>query len=384
MKILLVGEFSAYGGAKTYFRYLVEFYKRKNFQVILAITRRQLDSEIQSLLENGRQVRLVTIPERRAWPVALWARFPFSILLDIFTVVRCLREHPDLIVVSAAAPGSFVGLMALPYKILYVVHAYPADSPGTGVKSRARTGLYRIFFWLFIGKRKQIVAVSRFEKEVLIKRWMTDAAAKWISVIHNTSMLSFGNTAPKSHRSSPKATILTLGLVAWSKNPLLWIEAAKQVLERVGEQQEVEFVWAGDGDLLAECRERVCQLGISESVRFIGFQNEVAVLYETCDIYFQPSRAESHGMAVIDAMRFGFPCVVSRVGGLPESVLDGITGFVVDVDDINGMANRIVELVTSAELRKRMGQAAVERYNECFAHEAWEEKMMKLHLSVAG
>jgi glycosyltransferase involved in cell wall biosynthesis len=382
VKILLVGEFSAYGGAKTYFRYLVEFYKRKNFQVILAITARQLDSEIQALVD-GRQTRLMLLPDRGKSRLKLRSYFPFSIPWDIYRVARGLRERPNVIVVSAASAGSFLGLMLLPYKFLYIAHACAADTSGNSVKSRIGKWLHRIFFRLLAGKNKQIVAVSQFEKEVLAKRWMRNADAKWINVVHNTSMLACSSIKPKHHQGSSKIRILTLGLVAWTKNPMVWVEVAKHVLESVAGKQDIEFCWAGDGDLLAECREKIQHYGISESVRFIGFQSEVEILYEDCDIYFQPSRLESHGMAVVDAMRFGLPCVVSRIGGLPESVEDGITGFVVDVDNIREMADRLVELANSVELRARMGEAAVRRYSEYFSPAEWDEKMMRLHHSLA-
>ena len=76
------------------------------------------------------------------------------------------------------------------------------------------------------------------------------------------------------------------------------------------------------------------------------------------DIYVAASRWESFGVAVLEAAACGLPVVVSDVGGLPEVVEHGITGFVVRREDPGSVADALIRLVSSGELRRRMGDAA--------------------------
>ena len=100
------------------------------------------------------------------------------------------------------------------------------------------------------------------------------------------------------------------------------------------------------------------------------------------DIYFQPSLIESHGLSVVEAMRYGLPCVVSNTGGLPESVVNGKTGHVVGANDIDGMVDQIVLLLRNPALRETMGRAGCERYETCFEEHKWNEQMSDIHIKI--
>jgi len=124
----------------------------------------------------------------------------------------------------------------------------------------------------------------------------------------------------------------------------------------------------GSGPKLGELQELVRTLDVHEHVDFIGAvpHSRVPDELRAMDIFVALSRSESFGVAVIEASACGLPVVVSDVGGLPEVVEDGISGFVVPVEDAQTAAMKLEELLASAELRQRMGAAGRANVQDCY------------------
>jgi L-malate glycosyltransferase len=101
-------------------------------------------------------------------------------------------------------------------------------------------------------------------------------------------------------------------------------------------------------------------------VAFLGKQDSVAELLTCADLMLLPSRSESFGLVALEAMAAGVPVVATRVGGLPEVVVDGETGFLCEVGDVDGMAEAGVSVLTDNARWARMSAAAarvaVERF----------------------
>jgi glycosyltransferase involved in cell wall biosynthesis len=131
--------------------------------------------------------------------------------------------------------------------------------------------------------------------------------------------------------------------------------------------------------MLDSMRAQVNALGLDGRIRLLGFVSEPSAWYETAQVYFQPSLRESHGIAVLEAMAHGLPCVVADTGGLPESVVDGETGYVCPPADSAGFVGRITELLGDYALCERMGTAGRQRVESCFSEEIQEQKIMALY-----
>jgi glycosyltransferase involved in cell wall biosynthesis len=101
----------------------------------------------------------------------------------------------------------------------------------------------------------------------------------------------------------------------------------------------------------------------------VGAQEEVLPLLSISDVFLLPSAQESFGLAALEAMACEVPVVASRVGGVPEVIEDGISGFLHDPDDVDGMASSAVRLLTDDALHARMASAACRRVRETFCAE---------------
>jgi glycosyltransferase involved in cell wall biosynthesis len=123
----------------------------------------------------------------------------------------------------------------------------------------------------------------------------------------------------------------------------------------------------GDGPDLAEASECARAAELGDSVRFLGDQEQVVPLLSASDLFLMPSAQESFGLAALEAMSCGVPVIASRVGGVPELVEDGVTGFLCAPEDLAGMASAAVRLLTDANLHRQVTIAARTRAVECFA-----------------
>ena len=102
-------------------------------------------------------------------------------------------------------------------------------------------------------------------------------------------------------------------------------------------------------------------------VHYIGYVNEVENVYRTADIVVVPSRwQEPLGLINLEAAASRKPIVATRVGGIPEAVDDGVSGYLVEPGDVKALASRVAELIADPALRKRMGDAGRARVERDF------------------
>ncbi|HVG38678.1 MAG TPA: N-acetyl-alpha-D-glucosaminyl L-malate synthase BshA [Pyrinomonadaceae bacterium] len=127
------------------------------------------------------------------------------------------------------------------------------------------------------------------------------------------------------------------------------------------------LVMVGDGSERAPAEERARQLEIDKYCSFVGEQPAIVNYLSAADVLLLPSAQESFGLAALEAMACEVPVVASRVGGVPEVVTDGETGYLCAVGDVDGMAERAARLLREADFRLAMGRrarlSAVSRYS---------------------
>ncbi len=95
----------------------------------------------------------------------------------------------------------------------------------------------------------------------------------------------------------------------------------------------------GDGPDRLAVERQVADAGLADVVDFVGEQHDIVSWLSVADLFLLPSAQESFGLAALEAMSCEVPVIASRVGGLPEVIEDGVTGFICDPDDVEGMAD---------------------------------------------
>jgi len=123
---------------------------------------------------------------------------------------------------------------------------------------------------------------------------------------------------------------------------------------------------------------------IHNRVHFVGLVSEqdLAILYREAAAYVYPSPEEDFGMGIVEAMAAGTPVVAWRNGGPTVTVMDRVTGFLVEPYDTDDFADRLLQLATSPDLAERMGRAGHRRARELFSYEQHNTKLERALLDV--
>lgn len=138
----------------------------------------------------------------------------------------------------------------------------------------------------------------------------------------------------------------------------------------------------GQGPQEERLRALARELGIADGVLFAGFQREAHAFVAAFDVAVTPSIEEGFGLVALEAQALGVPVVASRVGGLPDIVLDERTGLLVEPADAAALAAAIARLLADAALRRRMGEAAM-REAQRFSLDAYVGRLSEIYHELA-
>jgi glycosyltransferase involved in cell wall biosynthesis len=161
------------------------------------------------------------------------------------------------------------------------------------------------------------------------------------------------------------------------KNHELFLEVAERI---TAELHEAKFIIVGDGPRREPLEQYAAQLGVTDSVRFLGTRTDVARILSTSDLFALTSHNEANPVSILEAMSVGKPIVATNVGSIREVVTDGRTGFLVPPGDATAFADRVLSLLHEPLRARAMGvearktvvdgwsvQAMVRRYERLIA-----------------
>jgi glycosyltransferase involved in cell wall biosynthesis len=176
--------------------------------------------------------------------------------------------------------------------------------------------------------------------------------------------LSPGEVRRELGLSSRSIVIGALGNLRPEKDLETFLLAARGILDAI---PSAEFLVIGDGPAGDKLKLLADDLHLSDSVRFLGERSDVPDLLATLDILVMSSYSESLPNAILEAMAMGKPVVATNVGGVPELVEEGETGFLVPPRDPKAIADRVLSLCRDSARRLQMGRAARARVESTFA-----------------
>lgn len=127
----------------------------------------------------------------------------------------------------------------------------------------------------------------------------------------------------------------------------------------LAEEPELRVVLVGEGALEADLRAEAERLGCESAVHFAGSRSDVPELMPAFDVFVLSSLYEGLPIALLEAMAAGVPCVATAVGGVPETVTDGVEGLLVPASDPQALASACGRLLSDDALRDRMGEASM-------------------------
>ncbi len=132
------------------------------------------------------------------------------------------------------------------------------------------------------------------------------------------------------------------------------------VFEKLNRVVPSKLMMIGDGPDRSHAEAYCRDHGLRQRVFFLGNVPNLEEVVGGSDLFLLPSEAESFGMAALEAMASEVPVIATKSGGLPEVVVDGVTGYLLPVGDVDDMAERAIEILANEDLARRMGAAGRE------------------------
>lgn len=196
-----------------------------------------------------------------------------------------------------------------------------------------------------------VVCNSRIVGEALVRDGVPQS--KVVIIPNGLPDAAFAETEPAFEK---RPGVLRIGMIARmnlkAKNHAVFLAAAARVAAKF---PEAEFVLAGDGPLRPELEAQAVQLGLGESVKFLGDRRDVPAILASLDISVLPSASESLSNVILESMAAGVPVVATRVGGNPELVNER-TGLLVAPGDAEALAEGIERLLRDDSVRAQMSR----------------------------
>lgn len=161
--------------------------------------------------------------------------------------------------------------------------------------------------------------------------------------------------------------VVTLGHICERKNQLLAVDLAADVLRSA---PDTVFCLLGrlnhSPDYVAQVQQRIAELGLTDTVRLMGFRTDTPEFLAGADVFLHTSIIDPHPRSVIEAMAARLPVVAYATGGIPETVVAGETGLLAPLEDTAGLAAHLSALVADPVLREEMGARGRARVEQQF------------------
>ena len=278
-------------------------------------------------------------------------------LRAFFSLVKEIRSFKPHVIHTHTAKAGFLG------RIASIVSFYPSIRVHT-FHGHLLNGYFGSFKRFLVVLAEKILAAFSHQLLAVGDKVRQDLLAAGVGTIKKFSLMPPGlqiSGLPNKIASqdfyglsSQKLQCAFIGRVTRIKRPDRFLDIVSEI-DRRG--LDIEFFIAGDGELLESCRARITDEDLP--VKILGWQSNIERVLAAADIVILTSDNEGTPLSLIQAGMSSLPVVTTRVGSVPEVVLDGVTGFVTDLD-VQKIADALEKLAKSAELRARMGASAQE------------------------
>jgi len=185
----------------------------------------------------------------------------------------------------------------------------------------------------------------------------------------------------KEFLSLPEETVLigTVGRMSKEKAQTYFLKAAARLKDK---HPKARFVILGDGQMRTDLEKEARTLGIEGICLFPGWWTDMETVFRGLDLFVLPSLTEGLPMALLEAMSYGLPSVVSEVGGCPDVIDNGKNGYLVKPGDLDTLTSRIDMLLSDPESRRRVGEQARIRIAERYTMDRYAGQFLSLYRTI--
>ena len=386
LKVLFLSIYDPYAkgsGPRTHLRYLSQALSKMGCEVHILV----LHSKKSGRVMNGVQVHYLNshfhIP-------SVWKGFVFPLLSS--KDVNSLCKEYEIDIVHGQSPSSFGYALLRKNATPFVVTLH-----GTSF-GEISSYLKMPFSWFHFSSMADAMVLqplwaflthieyNRADKVIAVSRATAKEAVQFYGLREDKVVTIYnGVTLPKLYFNgeNEQHMILSVGRLAWRKGFKYLLDAMPDVLTTYSDAK-LFLVGEGKDKVFLEGYAR--KLGIERSVCFTGkVSNRMLYsLYARAGVYVQPSLYEPFGITILEAMAMGKPVVATRVGGIPEFVINGVNGLIVDSGNSLALADAIMNVFSDATYAQKLAAEGKEKVQKEFTWEKTAQKTFRLYKQLLG
>lgn len=332
----------------------------------------------KALADNGHQVHFITYnqPARldffsenlfyhevsvSNYPLFDYAPYEVALASRMVDVVRF--EKLDILHVHYAIPHASAAFMAKQILLTYGIYIPVVTTlHGTDITLVGRDRTFKPVVTFSINKSDGVTAVSQNLRDNTYEFFEIEND---IRVIPNFIDLTRFSLKAKDHFKKAIAPSGEKILVHTSNfRKVKRTEDVVKIFAEVVKRIPSKLLMVGDGEERSACEQLCRDLDVCDNVRFLGKQDAIEEILSVADLFIMPSQSESFGLAALEAMACKVPVISTNAGGLPELNVEGVTGYLRDIGDIDGMAERAIYILEDAERLAQFKDNALARAKE--------------------
>lgn len=368
-RVLYITTAAEFGGAPLHVLQVMEYMVKKGHEVGLVA------APEPRLMEGARALGVKLFPNPHfVRPIKPWK--DFRALWPVFHAIKVF--NPDLVHAHSTKAGYAARLACalLRKPVIFTAHGW-AFTEGRSPIARKLLALAERLAAKVTAK---IICVSEHDRQLAL-RWKV-ARPEQLVVIHNgvdpRPFLETDGSPIREELGLNEGPVLTfVGRLAPPKDPVTLLSAVKDLPNGV-------LLIVGDGELQPQVERYIAENGLNRRVKLLGERRDVPRILAASDIFVLSSRWEGLPYTIIEAMMAGLPVVATRVGGIPELVEEGVTGYLVPPKDPDALVKAIHKLLGDPSLRHRMGEAGREKALQGFALDRMLRETERVYEEVLG
>jgi len=343
MKTAITVFTTGFGGVARYILTLSKSLSETKFQPVLLLRDKRLIEKANNLYLETRYL-------------SKYRKYDFFFLYRVCKTLKSLKAN---IIHTNGTLSSFCVALCLSRIQGRIAHVITVHSLPEIDFSYGKTKLWFHYkLNLFAWKRAaRIIVMTGILKKHLVKLRINE---KKISVIYNgiDHKIFEGHYLERNQeQQSPEGCVVigTAGRLSKEKGHDIFIQAIVEVLRRKKDMR-IRAVILGDGQEKSKLKSLIKEMNLNNNIQLAGFKEDIGKALSLLDIFVLPSRMESFPMILLEAGAIGLPIVATNVGGIPEMIESNREGLLIAPESPHQMADAIIKLIDSPELRLRLGE----------------------------
>lgn len=312
----------------------------------------------KALAEKGHEIHFITYskPVRMDWftknmyyhevsvsDYPLFEYAPYELLLSSKLVDVAINQKLDILHVHYAIPHASAAFSAKQIlKTRNIDLPFITTLHGTDITLLGKDKSFQPVIEFAINQSDAVTAVSESLKEDTYQFFDIKKNIEVIPNFIDPSLYRFAEDIELRAQFAEKDEVIITHISNFRK--VKRVDDVIRIFEGVQQQLSAKLLMVGDGPELHQVKNLARELGISDKVFFLGKSKRIEQITSISDVFLLPSETESFGLVALEAMASGVAVVSSNVGGLPEVNKDGVTGFLNEVGDIEGMITSVLTI----------------------------------------